>query len=371
MALGAFFLTGLGSAAQAAEDKTVYVGEMSEMTASYEDTMVHIARAHNLGFIDVKAANPDLDAWIPGAGAKITLPTMHLLPDVPHKDIVINLAEMRLYFFPRNGEKPLIYPIGIGREGLGTPTGLTTIIRKAEGPTWRPTPRMREEDPKLPAVVPPGPENPMGTHAMYLGWPQYAIHGTNKPYGIGRRVSSGCIRLYPEGITDLFPRVPNGAQVNVVNQPLKAAWIGDKLYVESHPNVDDTLILEQKGYLPPATVSESDLAYVRKAAGVEFEKNLDLNKIKKVIEERRGYPVAVYTKGDVLNASASSSETAIEPAAAGSDATVTIARDTLVMPQKNKDDHDAATVVPDQKTNILLIEKTAVVEDEEPYYRPD
>ena len=178
-------------------------------------------------------------------------------------------------------------------------------------------------------------------------------------------MSSGCIRLYPEGITDLFPRVPNGAQVNVINQPLKAAWIGDKLYVESHPNVDDTLVLEQKGTLPPTTVSESDLAYVRKIAGVEYEKNLNLAKIKTIIEERKGYPVAVYTKGDTVTSTDVPDESKIEPASAAQ-----TSEEASLSPSVT--DAHGATAVPEQNTEkMMLIEKTAVAEGQEPFYRAD
>ncbi|MEM6781535.1 MAG: L,D-transpeptidase family protein, partial [Pseudomonadota bacterium] len=227
--LTGFFLVLSIPAVKAATYDRDYVGEMEVHTAVFEDTLVHLARWNDLGFVEMMAANPELDPWIPGAGAKVILPKQHLLPDAPRKGIVINLPEMHLFFFPEDGSAPTVHSIGIGREGLNTPIGKTTVTRKKAGPTWRPTARMREEDPSLPAVVPPGPENPLGTHALYLGFPQYLIHGTNKPYGIGRRISSGCIRMYPETIRELFDRVPVGTPVNIVDQPIKVGWIDDKM----------------------------------------------------------------------------------------------------------------------------------------------
>lgn len=183
------------SVAEAGTYKKNYIGEMHTHKATAEDTFIELARANNLGYVEMRAANPGIDPWLPGKGVNIVVPSRHLLPDAPRKGIVINLPEMRLYFYPEDGGVPEAFSIGIGREGFDTPQGGTHITDKKEGPEWRPTRRMREEDPDLPEVVPPGTENPLGTHALYLGWPQYRIHGTNKPYGIGRRVSSGCIRL--------------------------------------------------------------------------------------------------------------------------------------------------------------------------------
>ena len=219
---------GGATSALASYDKP-YMGEEKIYVATQEDTLVHIARAQEMGFVEMRAANPNVDPWIPGNGTEVILPKRHILPDAPHEGIVINLPEMRLYAFVNGDQEPSTFPIGIGREGLETPLGTTTVVRKAEGPSWRPTARMRREDPSLPAVVEAGPENPLGTHALYLGWPTYALHGTNKPYGIGRRISSGCIRLYPENITQLFEMIPVGTKVTVVNQPIKLAWIDDIL----------------------------------------------------------------------------------------------------------------------------------------------
>lgn len=287
----------LASPALAAPFAQNYIGEMKYVTADYEDTLVHIGRDYDVGFVEMRAANPHLDPWIPGSGARVTVPTMHLLPDAPRESVVINLAEMRMYIYRVPGQAPQTFPIGIGRDGLLTPVGTTTIVRKKAGPTWTPTPRMRAEDPTLPPVVGPGPDNPMGTHAMYLGFPQIAIHGTNKPYGIGRRVSSGCIRMFPEDIGKVFEELPVGTKITVVDEPIKAAWIGDKFFLEVHPTQTQATQMEKEGAIPDYELSEKDLSYIMRKAGPSVEK-LDWAAIRKVVKDRKGYPIQIAERGN-------------------------------------------------------------------------
>jgi len=284
-----------------------YVGEMQSYVAKYEDTMVQIAREYNVGFVELRSANPFLDPWIPGEGKKLIIPTMHLLPRAPREGVVMNLAEMRMYVYMKPGLPPKTYPIGIGREGLSTPSGTTSIVRKKDGPTWRPTARMRKEHPELPVEVGPGPDNPMGTHALYLGWPEYAIHGTDKPYSIGRRASSGCIRMYPENIAQVFDMVPVGAAVTVVNQAVKVGWIGNKLYLEAHPTMDQANKMEIDGGLPGYVFPEEDLGLIVASAG-EYARNLDWPLIRQIIRERRGYPVEIFRKESSSPVAATESE---------------------------------------------------------------
>ena len=284
-------LAGSSAAAMAAYEKP-YMGEEVIYVATQEDTLVHIARAQEMGFVEMRAANPNVDPWIPGNGTELILPKRHILPDAPHDGIVINLPEMRLYAFVNGDKEPTTFPIGIGREGLETPVGTTSVVRKMEGPTWRPTPRMRREDPTLPAVVEQGPENPLGTHALYLGWPTYALHGTNKPYGIGRRISSGCIRLYPENITQLFEMIPVGTKVTVVNQPIKLAWIDDVLYLEAHPDMEQAIQMEETGQIYSAKMSEQDMAFIVSAAGA-FQDKLHWATIRNEVRNRSGRPVMI------------------------------------------------------------------------------
>ena len=272
-------------------DREGNLRETMQYRAAYEDTLLEVARRFHLGYVEMVAANPGTDPWLPGEGASIILPTVHLLPEAEHEGIVVNLADMRLYFFEKPGAPPRSFPIGIGRDGLTTPLGSTTIVRKAKDPTWRPTVRMRAEDPTLAAVVPPGPDNPMGSRALYLGWPTYAIHGTNKPYGVGRRLSSGCVRMYPEDIEELYELVGAGTKVVVMDQPVKLGWIDGDLYIEAHPNQQQSDQLEMTGQFDPELPS-AVVDQVIAAAG-EQTRRLDWSRVRTAILERRGYPIRV------------------------------------------------------------------------------
>ena len=272
-----------------------YVGDMRYHTAEYEDTFIKIARDNDIGYVELRAANPYTDPWMPGEGTEIVLPTRHLLPDAGREGIVINLPEQRLYAFVTPGEPPVTHPIGVGRTGLETPTGKTSVVRKKIGPVWRPTARMRAEDPSLPVQIGPGSDNPLGTHALYLGWPEYAIHGTNKPFGIGRRVSSGCIRLYPEDIVSLFDQIPEGMPVTVVNQPIKVGWIDDSLYMEAHPSMGQADDTEQDGIVHSYEVTAGDMAALMREAGA-FADLIDWETVREVVRTRRGIPVRIAEK---------------------------------------------------------------------------
>ncbi|MCS6947211.1 MAG: L,D-transpeptidase family protein, partial [Steroidobacteraceae bacterium] len=213
-------------------DNQDLVGRIYVTRARQEDTLSDIARRFNVGYEEIVRANPKVDPWLPGAGREIVIPTQFVLPNAPREGIVINVAAMRLFYFPHRkpGEPQTVYtfPIGIGKVGWRTPEGVTKVVRKKKDPVWIPGPGVRAEHKKngenLPKVVGPGPDNPLGHRALYLGWNQYLIHGTNKPYGVGLRSSHGCIRLYPEDIEPLFDMVPNGTKVTVVNQPFVFGW---------------------------------------------------------------------------------------------------------------------------------------------------
>jgi L,D-transpeptidase ErfK/SrfK len=217
------------------------IGEVQVIRAVYEDTFVKLARRYSIGPEELKRANPGVDDWLPGEGTEIIIPSRYVLPDVSQRcGLVLNVPEHRLYYFPDcGGNRVITYPIGIGREGWNTPYGRTEVTRKQHLPTWYPPESVREEhaaagDP-LPSVVPPGPDNPLGEHAIYLGMPGYLIHGTNKPAGVGMRVSHGCIRMFPEDVESLFGMVEPGTRVTIVNQPYKLGWGEDGLYMEAHP----------------------------------------------------------------------------------------------------------------------------------------
>lgn len=223
------------------------VGTLQVITASKDDTLSDIARRFNLGYEEIISANPNVDPWLPRAGTKIVIPTQFILPDAPRQGIVINLAAMRLFYFPKTkpGEpqKVITHPVGIGRVEWKTPEGTTRIASKKENPAWIPPLSIRKEhaekgDP-LPAVVPPGPDNPMGTHVLKFDWPSYAIHGTDKPPSIGLRGSHGCLRMYPEDIASIYNDVPVGTPVRVVNQPRLLGWRERMLYLQTYPVLED------------------------------------------------------------------------------------------------------------------------------------
>lgn len=273
-----------------------YIGEMDKIRAAFEDTLLELGREHNLGYVEMISANPGVDPWLPGRGTRIILPKKHLIPhNIERKGIVVNLAEMRLYDFASDISKPKTYPLGVGRDGLGTPIGVTKITRKKEGPSWRPTARMRKEDPELPEVVLPGPDNPLGTHALYLGWPQYLIHGTHKPLGVGRRVSSGCIRMYPEDIVQVFENIPVGTRVEVIKQPIKLGWIDDMLYLEAHAEEELADSFEAEGKIKDYKVPETLFSDLSAIAGDQKDR-LDWQKIRQAVKYRQGIPMPILTR---------------------------------------------------------------------------
>ena len=231
------------------DPKTVGVVGVLQVTHSrHEDTLPDIARRFNLGFDEVVRANPGVDPWLPGEGTRIVLPTQFVLPDAPAEGLVINVAALRMFYFPKpnKGEQRVVmtFPLGIGKIGWATPIGSTKIVSKRKDPYWTPPESVRKEHEAegdiLPPQVPPGPDNPLGAYAMNLGWPSYLIHGTNKPAGVGLRASHGCIRMYPEDIASIFEGIPVGTKVTVVNQPLLYRWQGDSLYVQSYtPHLEE------------------------------------------------------------------------------------------------------------------------------------
>ncbi|MFT3752587.1 MAG: L,D-transpeptidase family protein [Paludibacter sp.] len=231
------------------QDGQDVIGEIQVTRASKEDTLSDIARRFNLGYEELVRANPGVDPWVPGEGREIVLPTRFVLPDAPREGLVVNLAALRVFYFPKRqpGELQTVitHPIGIGKVGWTTPEGLTKVTSKRKDPTWTPPASVRKEhaergDP-LPKVVPAGPDNPLGAFAMNLGWPGYLIHGTNKPYGVGMRSSHGCLRFYPEDIALLFHDLAIGTPVRVVNQRVTAGWHAGQLYVQVMPPSEEEL----------------------------------------------------------------------------------------------------------------------------------
>ena len=209
-----------GSAAAGTPRYPDIIGKITHYVTREDDTLLDLARWNGLGYTEMIAANRGIDPWVPGAGVKLTIPGAHILPDAPREGVVLNLADQRLYVFNAEDGTVESVPIGIGKSAWNTPTGRTKVVRKRANPTWYVPKSIRKEDPELPAVVRPGPLNPLGHFAIDLGWPSYLLHGTNRPYGVGRRVSHGCVRLYPEDIARLFIRIPIGVPVTVVDQEI-------------------------------------------------------------------------------------------------------------------------------------------------------
>jgi L,D-transpeptidase ErfK/SrfK len=283
----------------AASDQEL-IGEGQVLFARYENTFSAIGREYDLGYEEMRRANPGVDQWLPGEGTPIYLPTVSILPDAPRKGIVVNVPAMRLYYYTneKSATDPAVtttavttYPIGIGAEGWATPFGEAKVTQKARDPTWYVPASVRKEHAergeKLPSVVPPGPDNPLGAFALSLSLPGYLIHGTNKPDGVGMRVSHGCIRLYPEDIEALFERVPRGTPVRIVNQPVLAGWRDGQLLLEVHPP-----LVEE----PHDLAAEADAAIARAleragaaAAGLE----IDSAAVQRIVAEQRGMPLPV------------------------------------------------------------------------------
>jgi L,D-transpeptidase ErfK/SrfK len=231
------------------------IGEPQIVYTMEENTFSDLAREYGLGFDEIVAANPDIDPWLPGDETAVLLPTQYVLPDVPRRGLILNIASKRLFYFPEVAEgapvQVLTYPIGIGRVGWETPLGDTTVISKARDPSWYVPASVRREHAELgnplPAIVPPGPDNPLGHFVLKLDMPGYLIHGTNQPYGVGMRVSHGCVRLYPENIEPLYDMVGLGEPVTIINEPYLAGWRDGELYLESHsPLEDDAISPEQR-----------------------------------------------------------------------------------------------------------------------------
>ncbi len=225
-----------GAAYTYSKDSTV-IGNLKTHRTTKEDSLIEIARKYSLGYNEITDANPDLDPFSPGPDKEVLIPTQWVLPDLPmYEGIVINLPEMRLYYFLKATGKEMVrtFPIGIGDEGKDTPTGTFKITQKTVNPTWYPPESIRKERPELPAIVPPGPNNPLGSHSLRLSGSSYLIHGTNRPWAVGRRVTHGCLRLYPEEIPVLFDLVRVGTKVTIIKQPVKIGQRAGRVFIEVH-----------------------------------------------------------------------------------------------------------------------------------------
>lgn len=266
------------------------VGKEERIIAGREDTLIDIGRQNSIGYDEILNANPGVDAWMPQSGSTVVLPHLYVLPDAPQQGIVINAAEMRLYYYPKGTGTVETFPISIGRSDWNTPIGVTKITRKTANPVWYPTASVKQEhlangDP-LPSVVPAGPDNPLGKYALYLGLPAYLIHGTNNEYGIGMQVTHGCMRMYAPDIQRLYQTVPIGTPVRIVNQPYKVGWRDGVLYVEVHPWLEGT---------PPAQLNNTALLtqLVKSRLSQYIDYPVDWQAVEQARIEANGIPMAV------------------------------------------------------------------------------
>lgn len=269
------------------------VGEPQLVFANEENTFSDLAREYGLGYDELVAANPQIDPWLPGAGTAVLLPTQYVVPDVPREGIVLNIASKRLFYFPKaeqgQVQTVLTYPIGIGRVGWETPLGNASVIAKARDPSWYVPASVRRENRELgyadPSVVPPGPDNPLGKFVLKLDLPGYLIHGTNQPYGVGMRVSHGCVRLYPENIELLYELVGLGEPVMIINEPYLAGQRDGELYFEGHAPLEDDNVS-----------AEDHLSGIFTALQSDEEENpftFDREHVRAIAAEARGLPVRI------------------------------------------------------------------------------
>jgi L,D-transpeptidase ErfK/SrfK len=267
-------------------EKTTVIAWAQTYIVKNDESLIEIARKFDLGYHEIADANPGIDPFVPGEGMPVQIPTSWILPDVKrYEGIIINLSEMRLFYFIKRGGSKLVmtFPIGIGREGFGTPQGRFSVVEKIVNPEWHVPKSIRKEKPELPDVVPAGPDNPLGSHALRLSEGTILIHGTNKPWGVGRRVSHGCIRLYPEDISFLFRAVRNGTNVTIVRQPVTIGERGGKVFLEVSNDKD-----------------AKNMNYFDIAISLLRKKNLlndiSTEKLCEVLRKKRGIPVDISNK---------------------------------------------------------------------------
>jgi L,D-transpeptidase ErfK/SrfK len=282
------------------------VGQTFKVSADSGETLADIGNRYGVGFYEMVDANPSLSQEELSYGDSVVVPAQFVLPKY-RKGIVINVAECRLYYFTSNGKSVYTYPVGLGRDGWRTPTTATTIIRKTANPTWTVPSTIRayvleQTGNKLPGVVPPGPENPLGPYAMYLGTSGYLIHGTNQPWSIGKTISAGCVRLFNSDVSELYDQVRTGTSVKIINQPYKAGWQNGQLFVEAHMPLNNMNI--KPSDLNMVSAERSVLTALQdKRIGVDWDN------VREIVSTQNGipYPVRVgYSQNNDTSSSTAS-----------------------------------------------------------------
>ena len=279
---------------------TQYTTDDAPLIRSEQDeTLLDVARRFLLGQTEIVRLNPNVDRWLVKEGVMVRIPNKRILPDTPHDGITLNLPEFRMYYYPRDQEQGspqllMSYAHGVGRQDWKTPLGKTSVVRKVKDPSWRPPESIRKEHAAdgdiLPAVVPPGPHNPLGAYALNLAIRGYLIHGTDidKIFGIGMQITHGCIRMYPEDIEELYNSVKVGTPVYIVKQPIKVGWLNNVLYIEAHPDLEGEEMSQDRRFAIA-------LALIKKANNQEMPE-FDQLALNQALKNLDGDPVAIYER---------------------------------------------------------------------------
>jgi len=258
------------------------VGEVRKYTIKKGDSLLELARDFGLGYHDLAVLHRQYDPFIPPAGAVITVPTMWIIPDNRGRNLIVNTGQMRLYFYQNNATQVYTYPIGMGVLDYKTPTGVFRVVEKKVNPAWH-IPKSLQAKYGM-TVMPPGPDNPLGDYKLTLSWGDYGIHGTHMPLGVGRLVSHGCTRMYPEHIKELFPKVPVGATVEYIYEPALVGFKHGRIYLSVH---EDFYFKIRSMLLHVLNLLES-----RGLAEL-----VDMRKVMKAVEEQNGLPVDITRAG--------------------------------------------------------------------------
>lgn len=266
------------------------VGEVRIAYPQKNDTLLEIGERYEMGFDELKWANPNVNSWTPGETTPIIIPSQYILPK-PHEGIVLNIPEMRAYYFPKKGDKVYVYPVSVGRMDWKTPLGRSTVTVKQKDPNWYPPTSIQKEHLEngrgvLPKVVPGGPDNPLGRHVLRLSIPSYLLHGTNDPTGIGMRVTHGCMRFFPKNIEELFTIVPVGTPVYMINEIVKIGWHGDKLMMEVHASLEED-------NLTRTNIIQQALAVLKPYQGDPNIQLVSMNAFEASVDQMSGIPVEI------------------------------------------------------------------------------